>query len=85
MLMCSVATATYFLAAVPIHHRCGCNLLFVILINYPAQKRTFSSLSPLAPEDKDSEKNHGNTFILLNYAKVYVLVFKMTSVTEPHT
>lgn len=85
--MCSVATATatrYFLAAaVPIHHSCGCNLLFVILINYPAQ--TFSSVSPLAPENDDSKKNHENTFILLNYAKEYVLVFEMTSVTEPHT
>lgn len=82
--MCSVAMATYFLAAaVPIHHSCGCNLLFVILINYPVQKRTFCSVSPLAPEDKDSEKNH--SFILLNYAKEYVLVFEMTSVTGAHT
>lgn len=56
-------------AAVPIYHSCSCNLIFAILINYPAEKRAFSSASPLAPENEDSEKNHENTFILLNYAK----------------
>lgn len=75
--MFSVATATYFhAAAVPIQHSCGCNLVFVILINYPAQKMTFLSASPLAHEDEDSEKNHKNTFKWLNYAKEDVLFLK---------